>query len=116
MPRKSQHDQLPAENGDLPLGFPPVPIVTTSKTALPEPSHDLTDALGDLGVNVNPFATQQQLLMSGQLDMAQNLRVLENLSKAAMDLMKQRIAADATKKKEKTHEEWIKEMIDGDSG
>lgn len=109
-------DQLPAENGDLPLGFPPVPIVSTRKALLPEPSVDLTDALGDLGVSVNPFATQQQLLMSGQLDMAQNLRVLENLSKAAMDLMKQRMAAEANRKKEKTHEEWIKEMIDGDSG
>lgn len=115
MPRKSQSDKLPAENGDLPLGFPPVPIVSTRKAQLPEPSADLTDALGDLGVSVNPFATQQQLLMSGNLDMSQNLRVLENLSKAAMDLMKQRIAADATKKKEKTHEEWIQEMIDGDS-
>jgi hypothetical protein len=118
MPRKPPQEPLPPESGDRPLFFPPIPIVKTRKIALPEPSEDLVDALSDMGVNLNPFATQQQLLLSGMLDINQTMRILENLSKNAMDLMKQsRAAAAAAKQKEKTHEDWIQEIVDeGDRG
>lgn len=120
MPRKPAQPpegQLPAEGSDRPLGFPPTPIVITRKTHMPEPSDDLVDALSDMGINLNPFATQQQMLMSGMLDINQTMRVLENLSKNAMDLLKQSRANNAAKAKEKTHEEWIQEIIDdGSSG
>lgn len=74
-----------------------------------EPSQELRDAVGDMGLTMNPFAAQQQLLVSGKLDLPQVMRILENLSKYTLDVMKQNKAL--AERKEETHEDWIEGIV-----